>query len=87
MLGFTRKVIEAAQIVGATLTGLYMNPTLLNQEWDVVIVDEGSMAPPPAVLVAANRARASDRRRRSLPARTRLYNQRPECATLATRSG
>jgi len=53
-----RKVIEAAQIVGATLTGLYMNPTLLNQEWDVVIVDEGSMAPPPAVLVAANLARA-----------------------------
>jgi len=53
-----RKVVEAAQIVGATLTGLSMNPVLLNQEWDVVIIDEGSMAPPPAVFVAANRARA-----------------------------
>ncbi len=53
-----RDVVERAQIVGVTLTGLYMNPVLLYQEWDVVIVDEGSMAPPPAVLVAANRARA-----------------------------
>lgn len=53
-----RKVVEAAQVVGATLTSLSMNPVLLRQEWDVVIVDEGSMAPPPAVLIAANRARA-----------------------------
>ncbi len=53
-----REVVERAQIVGATLTGLYMNPVLLQQEWDVVIVDEGSMASPPAVLVAANRAQA-----------------------------
>ena len=50
-------VIEEAQIVAATLTGLYLNPHLLNQEWDVVIVDEGSMAPPPAVIVAGNRAK------------------------------
>ncbi len=53
-----RKVVESAQIVGTTLTSFYVNPVLLNQEWDVVIVDEGSMAPPPAVLVAANRARS-----------------------------
>jgi superfamily I DNA and/or RNA helicase len=53
-----RKIVESAQIVGATLTSLYMNPTLLNQEWDVVVVDEGSMAPPPAVLVAAHRAQS-----------------------------
>jgi superfamily I DNA and/or RNA helicase len=30
----------------------------LASSWDVVIIDEGSMAPPPAVLVAANRARS-----------------------------
>ncbi len=52
-----RQVVEEAQIVGATLTALYLNPHLLNQEWDVVIIDEGSTAPPPAVMVAANRAR------------------------------
>ncbi len=52
-----RKVVEEAQIVAATLTSLYLNPHLLNQEWDVVIVDEGSMAPPPAVIVAGNRAK------------------------------
>ncbi len=52
-----RKVVEEAQIVAATLTGLYLNPHLLNQEWDVVIVDEGSMAPPPAVVVAGNCAK------------------------------
>jgi hypothetical protein len=52
-----RKVVEQAQIVAATLTGLYLNPHLLNQEWDVVILDEGSMAPPPAVVVAGNCAK------------------------------
>jgi hypothetical protein len=53
-----RKVLESAQIVSATLTSLYLNPTLLNQPWDVVIIDEGSMAPPPAVMIAAERAGA-----------------------------
>jgi hypothetical protein len=52
-----RQVVEKAQIVGATLTALYLNPHLLNQEWDVVIIDEASMAPPPAVMVAAARAK------------------------------
>ncbi|GER89044.1 hypothetical protein KDW_32060 [Dictyobacter vulcani] len=52
-----RFVLEAAQVVGTTLTGLYLNPTLLNQQWDVVIIDEGSMAPPPAVMIAAQCAR------------------------------
>ena len=52
-----RKGMESAQIVGATLTSLYLNPTLLNQQWDVVIIDEGSMAPPPAVMIAAQCAR------------------------------
>jgi hypothetical protein len=37
--------------------GFRLNLHLLNQEWDVVIVDEGSMAPAPAVIVAGNRAR------------------------------
>ncbi len=52
-----RKVVQEAQVVAATLTSLYLNPHLLNQEWDVVIVDEGSMAPPPTVIVAGNRAK------------------------------
>lgn len=52
-----RKVVEEAQIVAASLTSLYLNPHFLNQEWDVVIVDEGSMAPPPVVIVAGNRAK------------------------------
>ncbi|GHO51448.1 DEAD/DEAH box helicase [Ktedonospora formicarum] len=51
-----RKILENAQVVGATLTTLYLNPLLLEQEWDVIIIDEGSMAPVPAVLVAARRA-------------------------------
>ncbi len=52
-----RQVVEEAQIVGATLTTLYLNLHFLNQEWDVVIIDEGPMAPPPVLLVAADRAR------------------------------
>lgn len=51
-----REVMDHAQVLGATLTSLYLNPYLLNQQWDVVIIDEGSMAPPPAVWVAASRA-------------------------------
>lgn len=53
------KVLASAQIVGTTLTSLYLNPTLLHQQWDVVIIDEGSMAPPPAVMIAAQLAGAS----------------------------
>lgn len=53
-----RTVIQEAQVVGATLTGLYLKPQLLEQEWDVVILDEASMAPPPAVRIAANRAKS-----------------------------
>lgn len=51
-----REVLEHAQVLGATLTALSLNPSLLAQEWDVVIIDEGSMAPPPAVVIAASRA-------------------------------
>ncbi len=51
-----REVIDHAQVLGTTLTSLYLNPYLLNQQWDVVIIDEGSMAPPPAVWIAASRA-------------------------------
>jgi K+/H+ antiporter YhaU regulatory subunit KhtT len=52
-----RQVVEEAQIVAATLTALYLNPVLLAQEWDVVLVDEASMASPLAVKVAADRAK------------------------------
>jgi len=52
-----RQAVEGAQIVATTLTALDLNPVLLAQEWDVVLIDEASMAPPPAVKVAAGRAR------------------------------
>ena len=52
-----RMVIQEAQIVGTTLTSLYLKPQLLEEEWDVVILDEASMAPPPAVYIAARRAK------------------------------
>src|SRR5579884_169280 len=52
-----RQAVERAKIIAATLTALYLNPVLLAQEWDVVLVDEASMAPPPAVKVAADCAR------------------------------
>jgi energy-coupling factor transporter ATP-binding protein EcfA2 len=46
------QLIAEAQIVAATLTSAYLNHSLLYGRWDVVIVDEGSMAPPPALVVA-----------------------------------
>jgi len=52
-----RTVIEEAQIVVTTLTSFYLKPQLLAEEWDVVILDEASMAPPPAVYIAARRAK------------------------------
>ena len=52
-----RMIIQEAHIVATTLTGLYLKPHLLEQEWDVVILDEASMAPPPAVYIAARRAK------------------------------
>ncbi len=51
-----RTIIQEAHIVATTLTGLYLKPHLLEQEWDIVILDEASMAPPPAVYIAARRA-------------------------------
>ena len=53
-----RRVVSSAQIVGTTLTSVYLNPTVLNQQWDVVVLDEGSMAAPPAVMIVAQRASA-----------------------------
>ncbi len=52
-----RTIIQEAQVVATTLTGLYIKPQLVEEEWDVVILDEASMAPPPAVYIAARRAK------------------------------
>ena len=50
-----RALAAAAHVVGATLARVYLDDTL--GRYDVVIVDEGSMALPPAVFVAASLAR------------------------------
>lgn len=49
----TRDLVDRAQVVGTTLTGLFLSPHLLKQHWDVVIVDEASMVQIPTVQLAA----------------------------------
>ena len=53
-----RELVEHAQVVGATLTGLFSSPHLLSQHWDVVVVDEASMVSIPAIQLAARCARS-----------------------------
>jgi energy-coupling factor transporter ATP-binding protein EcfA2 len=48
-----RDLVDRAQVVGTTLTGLFLSPHLLKQHWDVVIVDEASMVQIPTVQLAA----------------------------------
>lgn len=52
-----RAVITDAQAVATTLSKLYMGTTLRDRVFDVVILDEVSIAPLPAVYLAASRAR------------------------------
>lgn len=49
------RVLGEAQVVFATLTKLYMGKELENQTFDVVIIDEISMALPPLIFLAAGR--------------------------------
>jgi hypothetical protein len=51
------ELLDNAQGLFATLTKLYADPRLKDREWDVVIIDEVSMAMPPLVAFAAMRAR------------------------------
>lgn len=53
-----RDLVDRARVVGTTLTGLFLSPHLLRQNWDVVIVDEASMVQIPTVQLAARCARS-----------------------------
>jgi hypothetical protein len=55
--GIANELLEGARGLFATLTKLYIDSKLSAREWDVVIVDEVSMAMPPLVAFAASRAR------------------------------
>ena len=52
------ELIDQAQVICCTLTKNYMGRELADQTFDAVIVDEVSMALPPLLFLAANRARA-----------------------------
>lgn len=53
-----RDLVDRARVVGTTLTGLFLSPHLLRQNWDVVIVDEASMVQIPMIQLAARCARS-----------------------------
>jgi predicted nuclease with TOPRIM domain len=53
-----REIITDARVIFCTLTKNYMGKELDDQEFDVVIADEISMALPPLLFLAARRARS-----------------------------
>ena len=53
------EVIASASIIGATLTKTYLSDEIQNRKFDTVILDEASMAPIPALWVAALLAEAN----------------------------
>ncbi len=52
---YARSLVRGARVVGATLARVFVDINL--QEFDVVVVDEASMAQAPAVFIAAGQAR------------------------------
>ncbi|MDG6251231.1 AAA domain-containing protein, partial [Methanocalculus sp.] len=48
-----KNVVTNAQVVGCTLTKAYLDPRIYQGTFDVMILDEASMAPLPAVFFAA----------------------------------
>ncbi len=52
LLQLEAQVIQGAKIVATTLTRTYSAPLLEQERFDVVIIDEGSMASPPALFTA-----------------------------------
>jgi phosphatidylserine/phosphatidylglycerophosphate/cardiolipin synthase-like enzyme len=52
-------VIEAARVVATTLTRAYLRDSIQCRRFDTIIIDEASMAPIPAVWVAARAATSS----------------------------
>ena len=51
-------VISAANIVATTLTRAYLRDSIQGRQFDTVIIDEASMAPIPAVWIAASLAKS-----------------------------
>ncbi|MGH2494483.1 MAG: AAA domain-containing protein [Ktedonobacteraceae bacterium] len=54
-----KSIVSEAQVVATTLSKLYIDPALGERRFDIVIIDEVSMAPLPAIYVAASRANNS----------------------------
>ena len=51
------RVIEQAEVLATTLTRTYTASALARERFDLVIIDEGSMASPPALFAACCLAR------------------------------
>ncbi len=51
-----KNIVAEAQVVATTLCKTYMNKNICDRRFDIVILDEVSMAPLPAVYIAASRA-------------------------------
>lgn len=54
-----KNIIDEAKVIGTTLSKVYMRSNLRERQFDVVIIDEVSMASLPAVYIAASRANRS----------------------------
>ena len=54
-----KRIVADAQVIATTLSKTYMNSMLSERRFDVVIVDEMSMAPLPVVYIAASHANTS----------------------------
>lgn len=50
------QIVADARLVATTTTGVYVNPRLLEREFDMVVIDELSMVPLISVQLAATRA-------------------------------
>lgn len=59
LLDIEKHLVADAQVVATTLAKTYMNSSLKERRFDVVILDEVSMAPLPAAYFAASRANHS----------------------------
>jgi len=53
------EVIASAKVVATTLTSAYLRDAIVNRRFDVVLLDEASMAPIPPLFFAASRAISS----------------------------
>ncbi|MDP3957159.1 MAG: AAA domain-containing protein [bacterium] len=56
LLSLSDDLIKDAKVVATTLTRSYMSKSILDREYDCVILDEASMAPLPAVICAVGLA-------------------------------